>query len=71
MQTTENVIRVMQTLGSKDEPLTRIYRQLYNENLYMEALRRLYANKGALTPGATRKTVDGISCAELGESSGN
>ena len=47
MQSTENVIRVMQTQGSKGEPLTRIYRQLYNENLYISAYSRLYANKGA------------------------
>lgn len=65
MQTTENVISVMQTLGSKGEPLTRLYRQLYNENLYISAYSRLYANKGALTPGATAETVDGMSISKI------
>ncbi|MBC8496771.1 MAG: hypothetical protein H8D37_03835 [Chloroflexi bacterium] len=65
MQTTENVICVMQTLGSKGEPLTRIYRQLYNENLYISAYSRLYANKGALTPGVTNETVDGMNLTKI------
>jgi group II intron reverse transcriptase/maturase len=65
MQTTESVIHVMQTLGEKREPLTRIYRQLWNENLYVSAYSRLYANDGALTPGATSETVDGMSLAKI------
>jgi group II intron reverse transcriptase/maturase len=65
MQTTANVICVMQTLGSKGESLTRIYRQLYNENLYISAYSRLYANKGTLTPGATAETVDGMSIGKI------
>lgn len=65
MQTTENIICVMQTLGSKGEPLTRIYRQLYNENLYISAYSRLYANKGALTPGVTNETVDGMNLTKI------
>lgn len=61
MQSTENIIHVMQTLGEKREPLTRVYRQLYNEHLYVSAYSRLYRNDGALTPGATSETVDGMS----------
>jgi group II intron reverse transcriptase/maturase len=65
MQSTESIIHVMQTLGKKREPLTRIYRQLWNENLYVSAYSRLYANDGALTPGATPETADGMSLAKI------
>jgi group II intron reverse transcriptase/maturase len=61
MQSTENIIHVMQTLGEKQAPLTRVYRQLYNEQLYVSAYSRLYRNDGALTPGVTSETVDGMS----------
>lgn len=65
MQSTESIIHVMQTLGEKREPLTRIYRQLWNENLYVSAYSRLYANDGALTPGVTSETVDEMSLAKI------
>lgn len=65
MQSTESIIHVMQTLGRKREPMTRVYRQLWNENLYVSAYSRLYANDGALTPGVTSETVDGMSLAKI------
>ncbi len=65
MQTTENVIRVMQTLSKKGEPLTRAYRQLYNPNLYLSVYNHLNANMGSLTPGATVETIDGTSLTKI------
>jgi len=65
MQTTENIIHVMQTLGEKRAPLSRVYRQLFNENLYVSAYSCLYRNEGALTPGVTSETVDGMSLAKV------
>lgn len=61
MQSTESVIQVMQTLGEKRSKITRVYRQMYNKNLYISAYSKLYRNKGALTSGATPETVDGMS----------
>lgn len=29
----------------------RLYRNLYNEDFYLQALQNIYANKGAMTPG--------------------
>lgn len=65
MQTTENIIHVMQSLGEKRQKLTRIYRQMYNENLYISAYSKLYSNKGALTQGATDETVDGMNLSKI------
>jgi retron-type reverse transcriptase len=41
--------------------LNRVYRQLYNTNLYMSAYGRIYRNAGAMTPGVTEETADGTS----------
>lgn len=42
-------------------PVKRVYRQLYNTNLYLSAYGRIYRNAGSMTPGITDKTADGTS----------
>jgi group II intron reverse transcriptase/maturase len=61
MQTTEVILGLLRERGKRDLPLTRIYRQLYNVNLYLTAYGRIYRNKGAMTPGITEETADGMS----------
>jgi retron-type reverse transcriptase len=34
---------------------------LYNKELYLKAYAKLYPNKGAMTPGVTPETADGMS----------
>ena len=63
MRTAETVLGVIQDRGRRKLPLEDIYRQLYNPNLYLRAYARLYAKEGAMTPGATEETVDGMSLA--------
>jgi retron-type reverse transcriptase len=41
--------------------LEDVYRQLFNPNLYLRAYGRIYRNDGALTPGVSDETVDGMS----------
>ena len=43
-----------------------MYRQLFNPQLYLVAYGRIYANAGAMTPGVTGETVDGMSLAKIG-----
>ncbi len=61
MQSAETVLGVLSERGSKGLPLDELYRQLFNPQLYLLAYGRIYANKGAMTPGATAETVDGMS----------
>lgn len=61
MQTTEVILGLLRERGKRGLPLTRIYRQLYNVNLYLTAYGRIYRNKGAMTPGITEETADGMS----------
>ena len=44
-------------------PWSDVYRQLFNQDLYLRAYGRLYRNAGAMTKGTTSETVDGMSMA--------
>jgi group II intron reverse transcriptase/maturase len=61
MQNANTIFAVMQERGEKGQPVERLYRMLFNQALYMQAYAKLYPNKGAMTPGATPETVDGMS----------
>ena len=60
VQNAETLLGIIRDRGKRGLPLKRVYPLLYNPDLYLLAYARLYANKGAMTPGATRETVDGM-----------
>ena len=66
MQNAETVLDVLRERGRRGLPLDRLYRQMFNPQLYLLAYGRIYANKGAMTPGATPETVDGMSMGKIG-----
>lgn len=61
MRDADTILGIIRERGRRGLPLEDLYRQLYNPMLYLRAYARLYANKGATTPGATSETVDGMS----------
>jgi group II intron reverse transcriptase/maturase len=61
MQTAEALLEIIHERGKKGLPLERLYRHLFNPELYLRAYGKIYRNDGALTPGATGETVDGMS----------
>lgn len=61
MQSADTVLAVLRARGRRGLPLERLYRQLFNEQLFLMAYGRIYANDGAMTPGADGKTPDGMS----------
>jgi hypothetical protein len=61
MQSAETVLGVLRERGRRGLPCEQLYRQLFNPQLYLLAYGRIYANKGAMTPGVTQETVDGMS----------
>src|SRR5438876_8521122 len=65
MQNAETVLGVLRERGRRGLPLDELYRQLFNPQLYLLAYGRVYANKGAMTPGATQETVDGMSLGRI------
>jgi retron-type reverse transcriptase len=65
MQNAETVLGVLRERGSKGLPCNELYRQLFNPQLYLLAYGRIYANQGAMTPGATQETADGMSVEKI------
>ena len=61
MQKAEVVLGVLRERGRKGLPLTQLYRQMFNRELYLLAYGNIYSNQGAMTPGASEETADGMS----------
>jgi retron-type reverse transcriptase len=61
MQTAETVLEVLRERGRRGLPCNELYRQMFNPGLYLLAYGRIYANQGAMTPGASAETADGMS----------
>jgi group II intron reverse transcriptase/maturase len=61
MQTANHVLQAIRKMGEKRIPLTRVYRSLFSEDLFLTAYAKIYRNQGALTPGTEDDTVDGMS----------
>ena len=78
MRSAETVLGVIRERGRRGLPLERLYRQLFNKELFLMAYRRIYSNAGAMTQGVTRETVDGmvsiqgwgVTCVLLGRRAG-
>ncbi len=60
MQKAEQILQALRKLGEKRQPLTRVYRCLFSEDLFLAAYDKIARNKGALTPGVENDTVDGM-----------
>ncbi len=65
MRSAATVLNVIRERGRRGLPLERLYRQLFNPQLFLLAYGRIYANKGSMTPGVTPETVDGMSQAKI------
>lgn len=65
MRNTKAVLGVIRDRGTRDLPLEDIYRELFNPDLYLRAYAKLSKNSGALTPGTTAETADGMTLAKI------
>ncbi|MDN3293376.1 reverse transcriptase domain-containing protein [Streptomyces ficellus] len=65
MQSAETVLGVLRERGRRGLPCEELYRQMFNPQLYLLAYGRIYSNKGAMTPGVTQETVDGMSTGRI------
>jgi group II intron reverse transcriptase/maturase len=61
MQEAAVVLDVLRERGRKGLPFTQLYRQMFNKELYLLAYGNIYSNQGAMTPGASEETADGMS----------
>lgn len=65
MRNAETVLGLLRDRGKRGLPLERVYRLLFNRNLYLLAYGKIARNQGALTPGATPETADGMTLAKI------
>src|SRR6266516_1624568 len=65
MRETDTIIGLISERGKKGLPLERLYRLLFNRNLYLEAYGKIYRNAGAMTHGVTDETPDGMSLEKI------
>lgn len=65
MRETETILGLIKERGKKGLPLERVYKLLFNKNLYLMAYGKIYRNKGAMTHGVTDETPDGMSLAKI------
>ena len=70
MQKAEVVLSVLRERGRKGLPLTQLYRQMFNRELYLLAYGNIYSNQGAMTPGASEETADGMSEEKINQITG-
>jgi retron-type reverse transcriptase len=65
MQEGRMVLAIISERGKKGLPLQRVYRHLFNRDLYLMAYGKISRNAGALTPGSTSETVDDMSLRKI------
>ena len=59
------VLEIIRDRGRRGLPLERLYRCLFNPDLFLLAYGKIYRNAGAMTPGATGETVDGMTLGKI------
>jgi group II intron reverse transcriptase/maturase len=65
MRTAQAILELIHKRGKKGLPLERVYKLLFNKNLYLMAYGKIYPNKGAMTHGVTDETPDGMSLKKI------
>ncbi len=65
MRDAKTILNIIRERGQRGLPVRDAYRLLYQRDLYLTAYVKLYANAGAMTPGPTAETVDGMSFAKI------
>jgi group II intron reverse transcriptase/maturase len=65
MHKTRRKDAIHQERGRLGHKLERVYRELYDLDRFLAAYAKLYSNNGAMTPGVTDETVDGMSVEKI------
>src|SRR5438270_9475987 len=65
MRTADTILGLIGERGKKGLPLERVYKLLFNRDLYLKAYGKIYRNKGAMTHGVTDETPDGMSLEKI------
>jgi len=66
MRNPENVLNSLSNHSkTKDYKLERLYRILFNRDMYLVAYQKIYSNEGNMTKGTDSQTIDGMSLTRI------
>ena len=65
MREADTILALIRERAKKGLDLERVYKLLYNRNLYLMAYGKIYRNKGAMTHGVTEETPAGMSLEKI------
>jgi group II intron reverse transcriptase/maturase len=65
MRNADTILTIHQDRGARGLPLERVYKHLFDPELFLRAYGRIYRNDGAMTKGATEETVDGMTLQQV------
>src|SRR5262245_4681117 len=65
MRKTNTVLSIHSDRGFRGLPLERVYKHLFDPELFLLAYGKIYRNAGAMTKGFTEETVDGMSLQKI------
>jgi group II intron reverse transcriptase/maturase len=65
MRSATTILGIIHERGKQGLPLERVYRLLFNRDLYLMAYGKIYRNMGATTPGSTSETADEMSLRKI------
>ena len=65
MRNAETILGLIRERGKRGLPLERVYRLLFNTDLFLMAYGKIYRNTGAMTHGVTEETPDGMSLEKI------
>ena len=57
MRTAQTVLTVIHERGKQHKPIERVYKLLFNRDLYLNAYAKLYPNNGAMTVFVNKKVL--------------
>jgi hypothetical protein len=65
MRSAKIILGIIRERGKRGLPLQCVYRLLFKRELFLLAYGRIAKNAGALTPGVTKETADGMSLVKI------
>ena len=67
MRTADPILTILPDRGKRTLPLDDVYRPLSHPAMALRSYAKVYKNQGAMPPGSTAETVDGMSMAKIAE----
>jgi group II intron reverse transcriptase/maturase len=65
MRNANTILELIRERGKRGLPLERVYKLLFNRDLFLMAYGKIYRNNGAMTHGVTDETPDGMSLEKI------